>query len=169
MLSESLHPEDSCLPPSLFNTEIYNVSYRPSIAHNTPDVTDLPSLSHALYLFNAVKFHLGQTYRLYDEEEFEREIREFYPNARPKATECPLWFSKFLLTMAFGTAFHAPPRDNPEPPGVKFFVRAMELMPDANSLWKDSFLAMEVLALGGLYLYSIDQREGANSFVSMLV
>jgi hypothetical protein len=67
--------------------------------------------------------------------------------------------------MAFGTAFHAPPRDSPDAPGSKFFIRAMALMPDSNSLWKDSFLAMEVLALGGLYLHSVDQREGANFFV----
>jgi hypothetical protein len=165
MLSETLYPQDSSLPPSLFSTEIYTLTYKTSAAHDLPDVTDLPSLNHALYLFNAVKFHLGQTYRLYDEDEFEKEIRDFYPNALQKAADCPLWFSKFLLTMAFGTAFHAPPRDSPDAPGSKFFIRAMALMPDSNSLWKDSFLAMEVLALGGLYLHSVDQREGANFFV----
>ncbi|KAH6976653.1 C6 transcription factor [Ilyonectria destructans] len=169
MLSEKLHPEDSSLPPSLFSTETYSLTYKTSVVHDLPDVTGLPSLSHALYLFSTVKFHLGQTYQLYDEEEFEQEIRDFYPNALQKATECPLWFSKFLLTLAFGTAFHTPPRDSPDPPGCKFFIRAMALMPDSNSLWKDGFLAMEVLALGGLYLYSVDQREGALFFLSQAI
>ncbi|CAK7221442.1 hypothetical protein SBRCBS47491_004527 [Sporothrix bragantina] len=166
MLSETLHPDDSSLPPSLFSTEIYELEYRTTMAYNhLPDVSGLPSLSHALYLFNAVKFHLSQTYRLYDEEEFEKQINDFYHNAHQRAAESPLWFSKFLLTMAFGTAFHAPPRDSADPPGSRFFVRAMALMPDDSNLWKNSFLAMEVLALGGLYLYSVDQREGANFFL----
>lgn len=166
MLSDKLRPEDPYLPPSLVATEIYDLNYKMGVSSDFPDVTSLPSLSHALYLFNTVKFHLGQTYRLYDEEEFEQQIRDFYPNALQRATECPLWFSKFLLTMAFGTAFHTPPKDSRDPPGGKFFIRAMALMPEPNSIWKDSFLGMEVLALAGLYLYSVDQREGANSFVS---
>ena len=165
MLSEKLYPEGCSLPPSLVSTKAYDRTYKTSVAYDIPDATGLPALSHALYLFNTVKFHLGQTYRLYDEEEFEQQIHDFYPNALEKATNCPLWLSKFLLTMAFGTAFHATPRDTPDPPGGKFFIRAMALMSESNSLWKDSFLAMEVLALGGLYLYSIDQREGATFFV----
>lgn len=165
MLSEKLYPEGCSLPPSLVSTEAYELTYKTSVVYEVSDVTSLPTLSHALYLVNAVKFHLNQIYRLYDEEEFEQQIRDFYPNPLEKTTNCPLWFSRFLLTMAFGTAFHATPRDTPDPPGGNFFIRAMVLMPQPNCLWKDSFLAMEGLSLEGSYLYSIDQREGANFFV----
>ncbi|ATY65318.1 C6 transcription factor [Cordyceps militaris] len=169
MLSDKLRPEDTTLPPSLLGTETYILTYRTSSSNDLPDVSNLPSLSHALYLFSTVKFHLGQTYRLFDEDEFEQQIRDFYPNALPKAIEYPLWFSKFLLAMAFGTAFHAPPSNSQDPPGSKFFARAMALLPEPNSLWKDSFMAMEVLALGGLYLYSVDQREAANFVLGQAV
>ncbi|OAQ58895.1 C6 transcription factor [Pochonia chlamydosporia 170] len=133
MLTETLYPGDSSLPPSLFSTEIYSLKYKTSTACDVPYVTDLPS-----------------NLPIYEEDELEDEIRDFYPNALQRATESPLWFCKFLLTIAFGTAFHAPPRDSPDPPG-------------------SNFLAMEILALGGLYLYSTDQREGANFFLGQAI
>jgi hypothetical protein len=74
------------------------------------------------------------------------------------------------LILAFGTALHlSQPLPSGQPPGSKFFVRAMGLMPDHTALWKDSLFAIEVLAMVGLYLYSIDQRESAHVYVSLLM
>ena len=47
-------------------------------ADDPPDISGLPSLDHALYLSETVKFHLGQSYRLYNEDEFIHNVREFY-------------------------------------------------------------------------------------------
>ncbi|KAF5003856.1 hypothetical protein FDECE_9621, partial [Fusarium decemcellulare] len=169
MLGDKLQPGAHMIPPQLIESDVYTLSWNQSSPHELPDITGLPSLDHALYLFQSFKFHLGSTYRLFDEVEFEGQIREFYANAQQKAIDSRLWFVKYLLILAFGTAFHAPPSNSKEPPGAKFFVRAMGLMPDHTALWKDSLLAIEVLAMAGLYLYSIDERESAHVYLGQAI
>ncbi|KAI5456598.1 Zn(II)2Cys6 transcription factor [Mariannaea sp. PMI_226] len=161
MLGEKLHG-DSTIPPHLFADDIYTLPPKPP-PNEFPHVRGLPSLDHAIYLFNTVKFHLGHTYRFFDDVEFENQMREFYAgNTVERAAEAPLWFAKFLLVLAFGTAFHSRPSSSSrEPPGGRFFMRAMALIPDQTCLWKNSLLATEVLAMVGLYLFSIDERESA--------
>jgi len=151
--------------PDFFGEDVYPLQWSPATASATPDIGGLPSIDHALYLFETVKFHLGQNYRFFDEEAFVKHMREFYSdNPVRKAAESRLWFVQFLLVLAFGKAFLS--RSNArDPPGSKYFVRAMSLMPEITSLWKDSIMAIEVLALAGLYLYSIDQRESAHVYV----
>ncbi|RKK97875.1 hypothetical protein BFJ68_g13835 [Fusarium oxysporum] len=148
------------IPPQLIEEDVYKLSWTQL---EKADVSGLPSLDYAIYLFHTFKFHLGQTYRLFDEVEFVNQIRDFYSDAQSKAEENRLWYVKFLLILAFGTAFlSSQPLPSKEPPGAKFFVRAMGLMPDHTALWKDSLFAIEVLAMVGLYLYSIDERESAH-------
>nr|CEG04989.1 unnamed protein product [Fusarium clavum] len=170
MLGDSLQPGGDMIPPQLIESDVYTLSWNIRPPHEKPDVTGLPSLDYAIYLFHTFKFHLGQTYRLFDEVEFVNQIRDFYSDAQSKAEENRLWYVKFLLILAFGTAFNASQRVlSTEPPGSKFFVRAMGLMPDHTALWKDSLLAIEVLAMVGLYLYSIDERESAHVYLGQAI
>ncbi|KAI1068495.1 hypothetical protein LB507_004286, partial [Fusarium sp. FIESC RH6] len=170
MLGDSLQPGGDMIPPQLIESDVYTLSWNIRPPHEKPDVTGLPSLDYAIYLFHTFKFHLGQTYRLFDEVEFVNQIRDFYSDAQSKAEENRLWYVKFLLILAFGTAFNASQRmASTEPPGAKFFVRAMGLMPDHTALWKDSLLAIEVLAMVGLYLYSIDERESAHVYLGQAI
>ncbi|KAG8355245.1 hypothetical protein FVEN_g6868 [Fusarium venenatum] len=170
MLGDKLQPGGDMIPPQLIEDDVYTLSWNIRPPHEKPDVTGLPSLDYAIYLFHTFKFHLGQTYRLFDEVEFVNQIRDFYSDAQTKAEENRLWYVKFLLILAFGTAFHSSQwMPSTEPPGSKFFVRAMGLMPDHTALWKDSLLAIEVLAMGGLYLYSIDQRESAHVYLGQAI
>ncbi|KAM0230419.1 hypothetical protein ACHAPO_009183 [Fusarium lateritium] len=170
MLGDKLQPGGDMIPPQLIEDDVYTISWNIRSPNENPDVTGLPSLDYAIYLFHTFKFHLGQTYRLFDEVEFVNQIRDFYSDAQTKAEENRLWYVKFLLILAFGTAFHSSQwMPSTEPPGSKFFVRAMGLMPDHTALWKDSLLAIEVLAMGGLYLYSIDQRESAHVYLGQAI
>ncbi|QPC74626.1 hypothetical protein HYE68_005378 [Fusarium pseudograminearum] len=170
MLGDKLQPGGNLIPPQLIEDDVYTLSWNIRPPHEKPDVTGLPSLDHAIYLFHTFKFHLGQTYRLFDEVEFVNEIRDFYSDAQSKAEESRLWYVKFLLILAFGTAFHSSQwMPSTEPPGSKSFVRAMGLMPDHTALWKDSLLAIEVLAMVGLYLYSIDERESAHVYLGQAI
>ncbi|KAI1840695.1 hypothetical protein JX266_013102 [Neoarthrinium moseri] len=162
MLRKKVYPDNPSVPANLVNSNVYDWSWKTSTNTELPMSSDLPSAAHAIYLFSAVKFHLDQTYRLFDHDAFESQIHRFYLSPLQTATENRMWFTKFLLILAFGTAFHATPsEESTEPPGAKFFTRAMTLIPDASSLWKDSFIAIEVLALSALYLYSVDEREAA--------
>ncbi|KAF7621143.1 hypothetical protein AFLA_011453 [Aspergillus flavus NRRL3357] len=170
MLTEKLQLESPYMTPSQLDKDIYPLQWKQAIAEGPPDISGLPSIDHALYLFNTVKFHLGVKYRFFDEDTFVAHIHEFYHgNAAEKANESRLWFVQFLLVLAFGNAFLLQSRNVKDPPGSKFFVRAMALMPDHASLWKDSLLASETLALAGLYLYSIDHRESAHVYVGQAI
>lgn len=165
MTEKLLHeyPHDA---PTLTEREIYPLRWDSRATNERPDISGLPSLDYAIYLFETVKFHLGQSYRFFDEDQFVKNIHDFYHGDPAKmASECRLWFIQFLLVLSFGTAFLCRIK-SVEPPGSVFFVRAMSLMPDHASLWKDSLSAIEALAMAALYLYSIDQRESAHIYVS---
>lgn len=130
------------------------------------DLSGLPSIDYAFYLFRTVRFHLGQDYYLVEDHDFEDNLREFYyGNAAQKVVSSRLWFVQFLIVLAFGHAFLLSSKGS-DAPGSKFFVRAMALMPSHSSLWKDSLLAIQVSALAALYLYSVDKREPAHIYVS---
>lgn len=166
LMSETLHYKYPESAPTLVEKEVYPLRWECYATKERPDISGLPSLDYALYLFDTVKFHLGQSYRFFDEEQFVQNLNEFYHGDPIRmASEQRLWFIQYLLVLSFGSAFLSRTKSD-DPPGSHFFVRAMSLMPNHTSLWKDSLLAIEVLAMVGLYLYSIDQRESAYIYVS---
>lgn len=173
MIAEKLQIVSHCSGPDLFDGDLYPIHWNPLPVNEHPDVSNLPSMDYALYLFNTVKFHLGHNFRLLDEVNFLHHTKEFYHgDAAKEASKNRLWFVQFLLVLAFGNAFLLPvgchsSSDNKEPPGAKYFVRAMSLMPDPTTLSRGGFVAIEVLALTGLYLYCIDHRSSAYSYVSL--
>jgi hypothetical protein len=169
LMTEKLHSKYPEGAPSLLEREVYPLRWESCASNERVDISGLPSLDYALYLFDTVKFHLGQSYRFFDEELFIKNVQEFYHGDPVKmAREHRLWFVQYLRVLSFGTAFLSRTKSD-EPPGSNFFVRAMSLMPNHASLWKDRLLAIEVLAMAGLYLYSIDQRESAFIYVSQPV
>ena len=166
-MSEQLHHEFPYDAPTLVEKEIYSLRWDICPESEPPDISGLPSLDYALYLFDTVKFQLGQSFRFFDEKQFVNYLQEFYHGEPAKmAAEYRLWFIQFLLVLAFGTALLCRSKSS-QPPGAKFFLRAMSLMPYHASMWKDSLMASEVLAMASLYLYSIDQRESAHINVSL--
>jgi proline utilization trans-activator len=170
MIAEKLHVESHYSGPELFDGDLYPIQWQPVRAAEHPDISNLPSIDHALYLFNTVKFHLGHNHLLIDEREFVTHVHEFYYGDPIKqANECRLWFVQFLLVLAFGNAFLLSSKNTTDPPGAKFFLRAMSLMPDHTALSQGGFLAIEVLSLTGLYLYSIDHRSSAHVYIGHAV
>lgn len=154
--------------PIFLTDDVYDIKWSPIPAATAIDIGGLPSLDYALYMVDTVKFHLGPTYRCFDNKTFQEHIREFYfGDPAKKAEEQRLWFVQFLMVLAFGKAFLSQSVSSDEPPGAKFFIRAMSLLPDITMLWKDGLLAIEVLAMAGLYLYCIDRRESAHVYVSL--
>ncbi|PYH96245.1 Zn(II)2Cys6 transcription factor [Aspergillus ellipticus CBS 707.79] len=167
MMTQRLHPDTAYDVPYFLDGEIYPLQWKCS--DDAPDIGNLPSIDYALYLFNTVKFHLGQTFRLLDEEAFTTHMQEFYyGDATKKVADSRLWFVQFLLVLAFGKAFLEKSKKK-DPPGAEYFTRAMSLMPEYSSLWRDTFLAIEVLALAALYLCSIDRRDSGHLFASQAI
>lgn len=167
MLTEKLDVNSVHSPPRFYlDGDIYPFAWSTVTTSESPETSDLPAVDYALHLFQIVRFRLGQMYRFFDDS-FATRIQEFY-NIRltDTATEPRFWFVQFLLVLALGNALFLRLRNQTAPPGSKYFARAMAAMPNHTSTGKDSILAIEALALAGLYLYSIDHREAAHVQVS---
>lgn len=157
-------------PPSFREDSLYPLQWSVAPTNAPLDVSGLPSIDHALFLFNTVKFNFSQIYRLFEEEVFVTRMREFYyGDGLEEASKNRLWFVQFLLMLAFGKAFLDHPRTLEVIPGADYFCRAMSLMPDLTSIWKSGVAAIEVLALAGLYMHCIDHRQSAHLYVSKLL
>lgn len=136
---------------------------------------DLPSIDHALYLLNGVKFHIGQMYHLFDETEFMSHFHDFYRNPAEKAESRRIWFVQFLVLLALGKAVSvAPLKGASSLPGANFFIRAMNLLPDSSYLFRDALTAIEALIAISLYLQLADMRNSAfihvrNHFIALKI
>ncbi|KAK2038465.1 fungal-specific transcription factor domain-containing protein [Colletotrichum somersetense] len=140
----------------------FRMQWTPLSAAETPDVSNLPPLDYAMFLLNTAKFYLGAVFYLIDEPSFLRHMRELYEDPARKASSSRLWYSQYLLILAFGKAFVV--SSGPQataPPGVQYATRAMALLPDLSGLSPDSIHAIQALALAALYFQCLDMRLAA--------
>ncbi|RJE27523.1 hypothetical protein PHISCL_00109 [Aspergillus sclerotialis] len=166
IMQDRLNPGRSSPIPMAVDGDAYQLHWGHASSDEPPDISGLPSLEYALYLLNTVKFRLSPLYRLFDENEFLRNMYEFYDDAPAKVRESRLWYVQYLVIMAFGEAFLVPVRTASNTSGwTKYFTRAMSLLPDTTALWNDPVLAMEVLALIALYFHSVDMRDTAYCYI----
>ncbi|KAK1486262.1 hypothetical protein CTAM01_12313 [Colletotrichum tamarilloi] len=143
----------------LFDGTTYVLDWDGYRASEVPEMPALPTQDYAIYLVNAVKFHCGQMFHLFDEETFMKSLYSFYsdPNPRPDPTDP--WFIHFLLILSFGKAFTTKTNRGNRPPGHDFFVKAMQLLPDFNVLLKNHVLSTEIMCCIALYTQCIDFRH----------
>ncbi|KEY82921.1 transcription factor C6 [Aspergillus fumigatus] len=152
--------------PLAVDGDAYQIYWRQASSEEVPDRSGLPSRDQAIYMLNTVCFHFGHLYQPFDEEDFTRNLDEFYCNASAKVQESRLWYVQFLVVLAFGEALLAPVRRASNTASwTKYFSRAMSLLPDTTALWQDPLLAIEVLALIALYLHSVDMRDSAYCYI----
>lgn len=166
MMTDKLdHDSTDTSPQFYLDGDIYPFTWS-RVTSDHVDTNDLPSLEYALYLFQIVRFRLGQKYRLFDHDIFTTQLHKFYDHHN-EAVQPRFWFVQYFAVLALGHAFISRPRNQSDPPGSKYFTRAMAAMPSFIATGKDSLLAIEALALVGLYLYAIDHREAAHVHVSI--
>lgn len=128
------------------------------------DLNNLPAADYARYLYDSVKFRLGELFGIVDEANFMSHFELFHRHQWQVASTQRLWFVEYLLILAYGKALLSHP-DRSAVPGSEFAARAMALLPDAAQLHEDGPLAIEVLALVALYFQSIDMRVTAYQYV----
>lgn len=164
------HVYQAPLPASalLFDGSAYDLNWDGSRGSAVPDPPTIPSLDYATYLLNAVKFHCGQMFHLFDEGDFEIRLHRFYSDTAERDEDTSLWYIHFLLILAFGKTFILPKSARRRPPGADFFVRATQLLPDVTALCRDPIVATEILCCIALYLQSIDHRNSAHIFVRVI-
>ncbi|GFF25162.1 LOW QUALITY PROTEIN: putative C6 transcription factor [Aspergillus udagawae] len=161
-----LNPTSTKPIPLAVDGDAYQIHWRQASSEEIPDISGLPPRDQAIYMLNTVHFHFGHPYQLFDEEDFARNLEEFYNNASAKVQESRLWYVQFLVVLAFGEALLAPVRRASNTASwTKYFSRAMSLLPDTTALWQDPLLAIEVLALIALYLHSVDMRDSAYCYI----
>ncbi|KAJ3940888.1 uncharacterized protein N0V96_008761 [Colletotrichum fioriniae] len=167
MIQGHLGQHESPEVPLNVDAEAFKLDW-PSSRDIAPQATvDIPSLDYALYLTNTVKFHLGQTYHLFDEENFMTGLYDLYrtgPKLEPTA-DSRLWYIQFLIIMAFGKALLVPGNPNQTPPGSGLVTRALELLPDVNGLYQDPVLSQ----IGQAFRIAVSQglhREPLKNLVS---
>ncbi|KAE8154136.1 fungal-specific transcription factor domain-containing protein [Aspergillus avenaceus] len=133
------------------------------------DIPAVPTLDFSLYLINAVKFHAGQLFHLFDERSFMSSLYAFYENPEHHNVSSGLWYIQFLLILAFGKAFVVQRSQGSRPSGCEFFVKALQLLPDVTQLCKESILATEIMCCMALYFQSLDYRIPAYNFIGQAI
>ncbi|KAJ5039885.1 hypothetical protein NUH16_009678 [Penicillium rubens] len=117
-----------------------------------------------MYLINAVKFRCGQLYHLFEEDVFMSSLQQFYSGDGQSMTNS-LWYIHFLLILAFGKGFVQPKAQGRKPPGVSYFVKALQLLPDPTALYRDPTLGTEILCCIALYYQCVDFRTSAHNYI----
>ncbi|KAJ5537241.1 transcriptional regulator family: Fungal Specific TF [Penicillium frequentans] len=139
----------------------FKLQWRPTSLEELPDVSNLPPLDYALFLFNTVKFYFGFLSFIIDEDLYLQDLHEFYKDPVAKAVESRYWYAQYLLVLAFGKAFLTPKSPSGPPPGHQYAARAMALLPDLSGMHRDTLTCIQAMSLGAVYLQSIDMRRAA--------
>lgn len=150
----------------LFDGFAYDIGWDGSRSSPSPPDPVLPSPDHAIYLINAVKFHCGQLFHLFDEDDFMAGLHRFYSNSLDRPDSAGLWYIHFLTVLALGKSFTLQKNQGRKPSGANFIAKALHLLPDITFLCREPVEATEILCCIALYLQSLDFRNSADVFVS---
>lgn len=149
----------------LFEGQTYELGWDGRRASAEFDEATLPTSDFALFLINAVKFHCGQLFHLFDEQDFMRNFSNYHD--RGHRGDCSdLWYIHYLLILALGKAFIVRVGQDRRPPGASLYVQAMKLLPDTTYLCYNPIPSIEILCCAALYLQCLDMRSSAYSLVS---
>ncbi|OHE97279.1 fungal specific transcription factor domain-containing protein [Colletotrichum orchidophilum] len=163
------HVCQSPLPTNslLFDGFAYDLGWDGSRTTQTLDNRLIPSHDYAIFLINAVKFHCGQMFHLFEEDEFMLNMQTFYSkSSTDRAEENSLWYIHFLVILAFGKSLiQRKTRGNKRPAGADFFVRALQLLPDVTALCKEPIMSTEILCSMAWYYQALDFRHAAHNFI----
>ncbi|OJD37902.1 zn 2cys6 transcription factor [Diplodia corticola] len=149
----------------LFDGAAYDLNWsdRRTAAHLETPL--LPTLDYAIYLINAVKFHCGQTFHLFDEASFMESLYDFYSDPNHSIAEAHLWYIHFLIILAFGKAFTTQRSQGKRPPGTDFFAKAVQMLPSTILLERQPLMSTEILCCISLYLQCLDYRDAAHNYI----
>ncbi|KAE8308255.1 hypothetical protein BDV41DRAFT_581645 [Aspergillus transmontanensis] len=148
-----------------FDGSAYDLGWEGTRTTITNDIPMAPPLDFSIYLINAVKFHAGQLFHLFDEDTFMGGLYAFYENPEHQMAHSGLWYIHYLLILAFGKAFVVQRNQGSRPSGCEFFTKALQLLPDTTNLCRDPIVATEILCCIALYLQSLDFRNSAHNYI----
>ncbi|EKG14254.1 hypothetical protein MPH_08544 [Macrophomina phaseolina MS6] len=165
MTYEYVHQSNIPTTTLLFDGSAYDLKLDDRRSAADLDAPSLPTLDYAIYLINAVKFHCGQMFHLFDEASFMGNLYDFYADPAHNVTAMDFWYIHFLLILAFGKAFTTQSRQGKKPPGTDFFVKAVQLLPNTILLERQPLISTEILCCISLYLQCLDYRDAAHNYI----
>ena len=151
----------------LFDGRTYDLGWDGRRASAEFDDATLPTSDFALFLINAVKFHYGQLFHLFDLQDFMRNFSNYHDQEH-RGDCSDLWHIHYLLILALGKAVVVRVGQDRRPPGANMYVQAMKLLPDTTYLCNDPIPSIEILCCAALYLQCLDMRTTAYSLVSSM-
>ena len=152
----------------LFDGTTYDLPWDGLRITESPDAPVLPSLDHAMFLINSVQFHCAQIFHLFDEESFMAELYEFYADPAPQVMGASLFYIHLLLIIAFGKALVNQDNQQRKPPGIEFFSKALQILPDVHVLVRTPAISTEILCCVSLFFQCLDHRNSAYNYVCFL-
>ncbi|GKU20030.1 unnamed protein product [Fusarium langsethiae] len=163
---EYIHQSPIAADNLLFDGLAYDLGWNGSRIAPVPEPPVMPSLDHALFLVNTVKFHCGQLFHLFDEETFMGYLHEFYNDPKGHIEAADLRYVHLLLILAFGKAFAENNNyQSKRPPGADYFVTALRILPSIHVLVYEPLISTEILCCIALYFESLDYRHSSHGFI----
>ncbi|KAF5001851.1 hypothetical protein FDECE_10840 [Fusarium decemcellulare] len=163
---EYIHQSPIAADNLLFDGSAYDLGWDGSRITPAPDPPIMPSLDHAVYLINTVKFHCSQVFHLFDEETFTQYLHEFYADPTSHIAVADLRYIHLLLILAFGKAFAENNNYQAKrPPGADYFVTALRLLPSIHILVYEPLISTEILCCIALYFQCLDYRHSSHCFI----
>ncbi|KAL9561530.1 hypothetical protein ACKAV7_014377 [Fusarium commune] len=163
---EYIHQSPISVDNLLFDGLAYDLGWDGSRIAPALDPPVMPSLDHAVFLINTVKFHCGQLFHLFDEETFMAYLHEFYADPSSHIAAADLPYIHLLLILAFGKAFAENNNYQAKrPPGADYFVTALRLLPSIHILVYEPLISTEILCCIALYFESLDYRHSSHGFI----
>ncbi|KAG8352617.1 hypothetical protein FVEN_g9367 [Fusarium venenatum] len=163
---EYIHQSPIAADNLLFDGLAYDLGWNGSRIAPVPEPPVMPSLDHALFLVNTVKFHCGQLFHLFDEETFMGYLHEFYNDPTGHIQAADLRYVHLLLILAFGKAFAENNNyQSKRPPGADYFVTALRILPSIHILVYEPLISTEILCCIALYFESLDYRHSSHGFI----
>ncbi|KAG4291934.1 hypothetical protein FPRO06_13187 [Fusarium proliferatum] len=163
---EYIHQSPISVDNLLFDGLAYDLGWDGSRITPALDPPVMPSLDHAVFLINTVKFHCGQLFHLFDEETFMAYLHEFYADPSSHIAAADLPYIHLLLILAFGKAFAENNNYQAKrPPGADYFVTALRLLPSIHILVYQPLISTEILCCIALYFESLDYRHSSHGFI----
>ena len=158
------------LPPAslLFEGQTYDLGWDGRRSSAAFDEASLPTSDFALFLINAVKFHCGQLFHLFDEQDFMRNFSNHH-DLQHRGDRSDLWHIHYLLILALGKAFIVRVGQDRRPPGANEYAQAMKLLPDPMYLCNDPVQSIEILCCAAVFLQCLDMRTAAYSLVRLAI
>lgn len=150
----------------LFEGSTYDLGWNGQRTADNLDTSIVPDADYALFLINAVKFHCGQLFHLFDEPSLMQNFDRFYEDRVSVADQSRAWYVQLLLVLALGKSCVLHTTRTKRSPGSDLFVQAIQLLPNITTAWDDPLQSLEIFCMAALFYQCLDMRSAAYNVVS---